>query len=64
LILKIYRPPNTPLPLGDSEPKLLGLPGLDEPWFLTFESDVELRIAMTPYNLQKGGLKELGQEWS
>ncbi len=39
------------------------IPSLAEPWFLTFEADVEFRIAMTPGELQKGGLKELGEKW-
>jgi len=40
------------------------IPALAEPWFLTFEADVEFRIAMTPDDLKRGGLKELGQKWS
>ena len=35
-----------------------------KPWFLTFEADVELRIAMTPDDLKKGGLEEPGKKWS
>ena len=33
-----------------------------KPWFLTFEADVELRIAMTPDDLKKGGLEGAGQK--
>ena len=40
------------------------LPALAEPWFLTFEADVEFRIAMTPDDLKKAGLEELGKKWS
>ena len=40
------------------------IPSLAEPWFLTFEADVEFRIAMTPDDLKKGGLEELGKKWS
>jgi hypothetical protein len=39
------------------------IPALAEPWFLTFEADVEFRIAMTPADLQKAGLGKLGKEW-
>ena len=40
------------------------IPALAEPWFLTFEADVEFRIAMTPDDLKKSGLEELGKQWS
>ena len=40
------------------------IPALAEPWFLTFEADVELRIAMTPADLKKAGLDKLGKKWS
>ena len=40
------------------------IPALAEPWFLTFEADVEFRIAMTPADLKKAGLKALGKKWS
>lgn len=40
------------------------IPALAEPWFLTFEADVEFRIAMTPDDLKKSGLEELGKKWS
>lgn len=40
------------------------IPALAEPWFLTFEADVEVHIAMTPADLQNAGLKELGKKWS
>lgn len=39
------------------------IPALAEPWFLTFEADVEFRVAMTPENLGKAGLDELGKKW-
>jgi hypothetical protein len=39
------------------------IPALAEPWFLTFEADVEFRIAMTPADLKKGGLNKLGEKW-
>lgn len=39
------------------------IPALAEPWFLTFEADVEFRVAMTPEELGKAGLDELGKKW-
>ena len=41
----------------------LDVPRLAEPWFLTFEAEVEFRICMTPEDLGRAGLGELGQEW-
>jgi hypothetical protein len=40
------------------------IPGLAEPWFLNFEADCEFRIAMTPEDLQRAGLDELGKKWA
>ena len=40
------------------------VPSFSEPWFLVFNADVEFHIAMTPEDLQKGGLEELGKKWS
>ena len=40
------------------------IPALAEPWFLAFEADVELRIVMTPDDLKKAGIDELGKKWS
>ena len=39
------------------------IPSLAEPWFLTFEADVEFRIAMTPEDLKKAGLDALAKTW-
>jgi len=39
-------------------------PSFSEPWFLAFKADVEFHIAMTPDDLQKAGLEELGKKWS
>ena len=39
------------------------LPSLAEPWFLTFNADVDCRVAMTPADLQKTGLEALGKAW-
>jgi len=40
------------------------MPALAEPWFLTFSADVEMRIVMTPDDLKRAGLDELGKQWS
>jgi len=39
------------------------IPAVAEPWFLSFQADVQLRIAMTPEDLKKGGLDDLGKKW-
>jgi len=40
------------------------IPMFAEPWFLTFNASVELKIVMTPEDLKKAGLEELGKKWS
>jgi hypothetical protein len=40
------------------------IPALAEPWFLTFQADVEFRIVMSPDDLKRAGLDELGKKWS
>ena len=40
------------------------IPSLTEPWFLTFDADVEFKLGMTPEDLAKSGLEELGKNWS
>jgi hypothetical protein len=39
------------------------IPAVAEPWFLTFNADVEFRVVMTPEDLKKAGLDELGKKW-
>ncbi|MFQ6045542.1 MAG: panthothenate synthetase [Gemmatimonadales bacterium] len=39
------------------------IPALAEPWFLNFNARTEFRIAMTPEDLQRAGLEELGKKW-
>jgi hypothetical protein len=39
------------------------MPALAEPWFLTFGADVEIQPVMTPTDLAKAGLDELGKQW-
>src|SRR5260370_25631923 len=38
------------------------VPALAEPWFLHFQADCKFRIAMTPEDLQRAGLPELGKK--
>jgi len=40
------------------------VPFFAEPWFITFNADCEFHIAMTPEDLAKAGLDELGKKWS
>lgn len=36
---------------------------LAEPWFLTFDATVEFLPTMTPEDLQKAGLDDIGKKW-
>lgn len=40
------------------------IPALAEPWFLTFNAEVEFRIAMTPEDLGRAGLDTIGKQWT
>jgi len=40
------------------------VPAFSEPWFITFNADCEFHIVMTPEDLAKAGLDELGKKWS
>lgn len=40
------------------------VPALAEPWFLTFQADVEFRIVMTPDDLKRSGIDAMGKQWS
>jgi hypothetical protein len=40
------------------------VPSLAEPWFLTFNAEVEFRIAMTPEDLGRANLETLGRKWA
>ena len=40
------------------------IPALAEPWFLTFEADVQFHIVMSPEDLKKAGLDKLAKQWS
>ncbi len=39
------------------------VPALAEPWFLNFNAELKLRIAMTPEDLGRAGLDALGKKW-
>lgn len=39
------------------------IPALAEPWFLTFNADVEFRVCMTPADLGKAGLGQMAKKW-
>ncbi|MDY7545111.1 panthothenate synthetase [Glaciimonas sp. CA11.2] len=39
------------------------IPMIAEPFFLTFNANVELEIVMSPEDLKKAGLEELGRKW-
>lgn len=40
------------------------VPALAEPWFLTFNADVEFHVVMGSDELQEGGLDKLGEKWA
>ncbi len=40
------------------------IPAFAEPWFLTFNADVEFHAVMSPDDLKRAGLDELGRKWS
>ena len=40
------------------------IPSFAEPWFLTFDADVEFHAVMTPEELGRAGLDELGKKWA
>jgi hypothetical protein len=40
------------------------IPALAEPWFLTFNADVEVHPVMKPDDLAKAGLDALGKKWA
>jgi len=39
------------------------IPRFAEPWFLQFEATVEFLPAMTPQDLARAGLDQLGKQW-
>ncbi len=40
------------------------VPSFAEPFFLKFQADCRFRILISPQDLQKAGLEELGKKWA
>jgi hypothetical protein len=40
------------------------IPALAEPWFLTFQADVQFHVVMTPDDLKRSGIDGMGKQWS
>lgn len=40
------------------------IPAIAEPWFLTFNANVEFHPVMLPEDLAKAGLEALGKKWA
>ena len=40
------------------------IPSFSEPFFLNFNADCEFRVAMSPDDLGRAGLEDLGRKWS
>lgn len=40
------------------------IPAFSEPFFLNFQADCQFRVLMSPEDLQKGGLENLGKKWA
>ena len=40
------------------------VPALAEPWFLSFDADVEFHVVMSPDELGRAGLDALAKKWS
>ena len=39
------------------------IPSLAEPWFLTFEADVQIHPVMLPEDLKRSGIDGMGKQW-
>jgi hypothetical protein len=44
-------------------PEASRIPAFAEPWFLTFNADVEVQPVMTSQDLAAAGLEQLGKKW-
>ncbi len=40
------------------------MPKLSEPFFLNFNADCQIRVVMTPEDLQKSGIDQIGKKWA
>ena len=45
-------------------PDASSIPSYAEPWFLTFNADVEFQPVMSPEDLKRAGLEALGKKWA
>ena len=39
------------------------IPSISEPWFLNFNADCRMRVALSPEDLENAGLDRLGEKW-
>lgn len=39
------------------------IPAIAEPWMLTFNASIELLPTMTPEDLERSGIDEIGKKW-
>jgi len=39
------------------------IPALSEPWFLTFNADVEFHVVMNKQDLEQSGFDKMGEKW-
>ena len=39
------------------------IPKVAEPWFLTFNAKIEIKLVMSPEDLAKSGLEDIGKLW-
>ncbi|MDR3457058.1 MAG: panthothenate synthetase [Verrucomicrobiae bacterium] len=39
------------------------IPSLAEPWFLTFDAEVQVHPTMTPDDLKHSGIDSMGKQW-
>ena len=39
------------------------IPSIAEPWFLSFNADVTFHVMMTPEDLGRAGLEDIGKKW-
>ncbi len=39
------------------------VPSLAEPWFITFNAECRIQVAMSPEDLKKANLDDLGKRW-
>jgi len=40
------------------------VPAYAEPWYIQFNADVKFRVVMTPEDLGRAGLEDLGKKWT